>query len=107
MPRAAGATGVPAPKGYVQEIAIPWSCLLKEGQQPPKAGERFVMTIEPNFTLGQNGRMTLKDIFKPWRRARSGVYLHGLPVLGLRHAGTRAATSAPCQCGWPTRGSSR
>ena len=30
---AAGATGVPAPKGYVQEIAIPWSLLLKAGRR--------------------------------------------------------------------------
>ena len=51
-------------KGYVQEIAIPWSLLLKEGQSAPKAGDRFVMTIEPNFTLGQSGRVTVKDIFK-------------------------------------------
>ncbi len=62
---AGDSTGAPQPKGYVQEIAVPWSLLLKEGQQPPKAGERFVMTIELNFTVGQNGRATVKDIFKP------------------------------------------
>ena len=58
-------TGAPQPKGYVQEIAVPWPLLLKEGQAAPKAGDRLVMTIEPNFTVGHNGRATLKDIFKP------------------------------------------
>ena len=62
---AADSTGTPQPKGYVQEIAVPWSLLLKEGQRAPKAGERFVLAIELNFTVGQNGRGTLKDNFKP------------------------------------------
>jgi len=50
--------------GYVQEIAIPWS-LLTADQQPIKPGDRMVMTIEPNFTAGVMGRITMKDIFKP------------------------------------------
>ncbi|HEX4146174.1 MAG TPA: PQQ-binding-like beta-propeller repeat protein [Pirellulales bacterium] len=62
---AADSTGAPQPKGYVQEIAVPWSLLLKEGQPTPKAGEQIVLAIELNFTVGQNGRGTLKDNFKP------------------------------------------
>ena len=54
----------PDGKGYVQEIAIPWKILVKEGYIP-KAGDRLNFTVEPNFTVGSGGRMTLKDIFKP------------------------------------------
>jgi DNA-binding beta-propeller fold protein YncE len=51
-------------KGYAQEMAIPWKLLTKDGNAPdPKTGLR--MTIEPNFTVGVNGRMSLKDIFQP------------------------------------------
>jgi hypothetical protein len=28
-------------------------------------GETIVITVEPNFTIGQSGRLTLKDLFKP------------------------------------------
>ncbi len=51
-------------KGYTQEIALPWKLLTKDGQ-PPRAGERMALTVEPNFTVVANGRMTIKDIFKP------------------------------------------
>jgi outer membrane protein assembly factor BamB len=51
-------------KGYVQELAVPWS-LLTADKQPLKAGDRMVMTLEPNFTAGSQGRITIKDIFKP------------------------------------------
>ena len=58
-------TGAAQPKGYVQEVAVPWRLVLKEGQPAPKAGERIVLAIELNFTVGQNSRGTLKDNFKP------------------------------------------
>ena len=51
-------------KGYVQEIAVPWK-LLNADQQPLKTGARMVMTLEPNFTAGSLGRITMKDLFKP------------------------------------------
>lgn len=51
-------------KGYVQEIAVPWK-LLTADKQPLKTGARMVVTVEPNFTAGLNGRITIKDIFKP------------------------------------------
>ncbi len=51
-------------KGYVQEIAIPWK-LLTADKAPLAAGGRMVMTLEPNFTAGAIGRVTMKDIFKP------------------------------------------
>ncbi|MGB2999062.1 MAG: hypothetical protein WBC59_10595, partial [Phycisphaerae bacterium] len=51
-------------KGYVQEIAVPWK-LLTADKQPLKAGARMVMTVEPNFTAGAIGRITIKDLFKP------------------------------------------
>ena len=52
-------------QGYVQEIAIPWALITSDGK-PRKAGDKLVMTIEPNFTAGPtNGRMTVKDIFRP------------------------------------------
>ena len=51
-------------KGYVQELAVPWS-LLTADKQPLKPGARMVMTVEPNFTAGMFGRITMKDLFKP------------------------------------------
>ena len=51
-------------KGYVQELAVPWN-LLTADKQPLKPGARMVMTVEPNFTAGMHGRITIKDIFKP------------------------------------------
>jgi len=49
-------------KGYAQEMAIPWKMLSPAGRAP-KVGERFRLTIEPNFTAGAFGRITIKDIF--------------------------------------------
>lgn len=46
--------------GYVQELAIPWKLLSAAGGKP--AG-RLRMTIEPNFTAGEYGRITIKDLF--------------------------------------------
>ncbi len=51
-------------KGYVQELAIPWALLASEGYVPA-AGGSMIITVEPNFTIGVNGRVSLKDIFKP------------------------------------------
>ena len=62
---AAQAFGEVTAQGYTQEIAIPWKLLVKDGQAAPKAGEKITLTLEPNFTIGVNGRITVKDIFKP------------------------------------------
>jgi outer membrane protein assembly factor BamB len=51
-------------KGYIQEISLPWKLLAKDGRAPA-AGETIRLTVEPNFTIGQSGRLTLKDIFQP------------------------------------------
>lgn len=51
-------------QGYVQEIAIPWALLTKDGQ-PLRPGAQFQMTFEPNFTTPGNGRLSVKDVFKP------------------------------------------
>ncbi|MFW5856686.1 MAG: PQQ-binding-like beta-propeller repeat protein, partial [Planctomycetota bacterium] len=51
-------------KGYVQEIAIPWSLLAKEGIVP-QTGERIVITVEPNFYIESGFRMSVKGIFRP------------------------------------------
>ena len=51
-------------KGYVQEISIPWKLLTSDGRAL-KPGDRFSMTVEPNFTVGVNGRLSAKDVFKP------------------------------------------
>src|SRR5262249_48630864 len=53
-------------KGYVHELAIPWSLLQKAGAaEPLKGGDKFVTTLEANFTVGTKGRHSVKDIFKP------------------------------------------
>lgn len=51
-------------KGYSQEIAIPWKLLVRDGVVL-KAGDKFTLTVEPNFTIGIAGRLSLKDLFKP------------------------------------------
>ncbi|NQZ68189.1 MAG: PQQ-binding-like beta-propeller repeat protein, partial [Lentisphaeria bacterium] len=51
-------------KSYVQEMALPWAILTKD-KQSLKAGDSFIITVEPNFTAGVNGRITIKDIFRP------------------------------------------
>ena len=51
-------------KGYTQELAIPWAMIMADGK-PLTAGQSFSLTIEPNFTLGQKGRLSVKDLFKP------------------------------------------
>ena len=66
-------------KGYVQEIAIPWKLLASEGTPAPRTGESVGFTVEPNFSIGISGRLTLKDIF------RSGVTLERqAPTSGAR-----------------------
>lgn len=51
-------------KGYAQEIALPWSILTRDGEAP-RAGSQIQITFEPNFTVGINGRMSIKDNFQP------------------------------------------
>jgi hypothetical protein len=53
----------PDGKGYAHELAIPWKLIAREGVTP-KAGDPMRMTVEPNFTLGTNGRLSVKDIFR-------------------------------------------
>ncbi|HUS58985.1 MAG TPA: hypothetical protein VM141_10065, partial [Planctomycetota bacterium] len=50
-------------KGYVQEMSIPWALLTGDGQ-PLKAGSEMRMALEPNYTVGAAGRVTIKDIFQ-------------------------------------------
>lgn len=52
-------------KGYVQEMAIPWKLLTKDGKAPA-VGASFSLTFEPNFTVGATEtRMSVKGNFKP------------------------------------------
>lgn len=50
-------------KSYLQEMSIPWALLTKDGQQL-QLGEAMHMALEPNFTAGAMGRVSIKDIFK-------------------------------------------
>ena len=59
--------------GYSQELRIPWTMLSPSGRAP-KAGERFRFTIEPNFTAGAFGRITIKDIFADDSKAPDRVF---------------------------------
>ena len=56
----------PGAKGYNQEISLPWKLLTKDGA-PLKAGDKFVMTIQLNFSYGWRGRYRLfvTDVFRP------------------------------------------
>jgi hypothetical protein len=79
---AAQAFGEVTALGYTQEIAIPWKLLVKDGLAAPKAGEKFTLTIEPNFTVGINGRITVKDIFKPGVKIDRVFTFMGSPCWG-------------------------
>ena len=50
-------------RGYVQEIAIPWKMLTRNGSSL-SAGDKVQVTVELNFTLTGGGRLTIKDCFK-------------------------------------------
>jgi hypothetical protein len=51
-------------RGYTQELAIPWALLSRDGWKP-EAGNKIVLTVEPNFLTGAGSRLTIKDIFRP------------------------------------------
>ncbi|MBA3683754.1 MAG: hypothetical protein H0W72_00685 [Planctomycetes bacterium] len=59
--------------GYVQELSIPWRA-MSVGGKPPGNGEPFRMTIEPNFTAGQYGRITIKDLFDPRSQSPDRIF---------------------------------
>lgn len=48
-------------KEYIQEIAIPWSLIAAKSWTPEKGGS-FRVTVEPNFTAGKAGRISVKDL---------------------------------------------
>lgn len=50
-------------RGYIQELAVPWKLLTRDGR-PPAPGSSFTLTFEPNFTIGAKGRLTIKDLFR-------------------------------------------
>ncbi len=72
-------------KGYSQEISIPWKLLGVSGKVP-KAGDSFVITIEPNFTAGAFGRITIKDIFNSNVKAPDRIFT----FRAYKHWGTAA-----------------
>ncbi len=51
-------------KGYIQEIALPWSVLTPK-PFVPKAGGRIKFSVEPNFNTSSNFRISMKGIFQP------------------------------------------
>lgn len=51
-------------KGYNQEMAIPWSLIVSDGT-PLKADDELRIAIEPNYTAGPIGRISVKGIFLP------------------------------------------
>ncbi|MGE9291877.1 MAG: hypothetical protein ACQKBT_12835, partial [Puniceicoccales bacterium] len=52
---------LPDGKHYNQELALPWRILTKDGKAP-KVGTQFRLTVEPNFTAGPLGRISIKDL---------------------------------------------
>ena len=54
----------PTAKATSRRSRCPGNCSPKTaGRRQP--GETIAITVEPNFTIGQSGRLTLKDLFKP------------------------------------------
>lgn len=48
-------------KAYVQELAVPWTLIASAGWTP-ESGASFKVTVEPNFTAGPAGRISIKDL---------------------------------------------
>ena len=57
----------PDGKGYVQELAVPWRLLTRDGRAPAP-GSDFRLTFEPNFTVGLKSRLSIKDLFQANKR---------------------------------------
>ena len=94
-------------KGYIQELALPWKLLAKDGLTP-KPGETISITVEPNFTIGQSGRLTLKDLFKPGVTPDRVFTFMSSNCWGLTSARRRARrSSAPPTWISPARTSTR
>ncbi len=53
-------------KGYIQEIAIPWKLFTKDGHAL-KSGDTFILTVEPNFTIGARRSADTQRYFSKWR----------------------------------------
>jgi len=51
-------------KGYIQEMSIPWA-LLRAAPFTPKAGQKILLSAEPNFNTSAGYRISMKDIFRP------------------------------------------
>ena len=49
--------------GYVQEISIPWS-LVCAGAYRPNAGDRMLLTFEPNYRTNGDQRLSTKEFFR-------------------------------------------
>jgi hypothetical protein len=50
-------------KGYVQEMIIPWK-LLAQPDWKPVAGNKILVTFEPNFGTTTKFRISMKDVFR-------------------------------------------
>ena len=51
------------PGGYAQEVSIPWS-LVCAGAYRPSAGDRMLLTFEPNYRTKGEQRLTTKEFFR-------------------------------------------
>lgn len=72
----------PDGKGYVQEIAIPWKFLNRDGAAPAP-GTGFKLTFEPNYTVGLKGRLSLKDLFMANVRPDRVFTFMAIPCWGI------------------------
>ena len=65
-------------------MALPWKTLI-EGGITPKAGERIVFSVEPNFGTEAGFRISAQGHLPARRGSGPRLHLHGRQVLGLRH----------------------
>jgi hypothetical protein len=79
-------------RGYTQELAIPWKLLTRDGA-PVRPGEKFVVTSESNFTVGANGRLSVKDIFKPGVKVDRVFTFQGPGCWGFASCETKGAVT--------------
>jgi hypothetical protein len=81
-------------KGYVQELAIPWKFVTKDGT-PPAPGASIRLTFEPNFSVGLKGRLTVKDLFQTNTRPDRVFTFMAWPFWGSATFETQAGPVKP------------
>ena len=91
-------------KGYVQEIAIPWKLLTRDGTAPAP-GESIRPDVRAEFHGWAEEPRFAEGLVRAEHPARPRLYVHGVECVGHGHAASRAwacHAAAGAARGWAT-----